>query len=162
LERRKIQEFGFVMNRPTRNDKDLIPSIEEIVEAFEDLPEFDERVDYIIDLGRELPTASESLHSPENLVSGCMSTVWLRMNMGRVDEPVTIEADSDSQIIRGLLVILLAFYRDKTPAEIVAIDVGTFLKQLELDQHLSPQRRNGLFAMVKRINALALAVPKAS
>jgi cysteine desulfuration protein SufE len=145
------------MNRTTENGKRALPSLEEIVEAFNDLPDFDERVDYIIDLGRDLPPPSAALHQDEHLVSGCMSTVWMRMTMDRSDEPVEIEADSDSQIIKGLLVILLAFYQGKSTTEIIASDVGSFLKSLELDQHLSPQRRNGLFAMVKRINALALA-----
>lgn len=145
------------MSKSTGDSKRALPSLEEIVDAFADLPDFDERVDYIIDLGRDLPPGSEALHRAENLVSGCMSTVWMRMAVNRFDDPVEIEADSDSQIIKGLLVILLAFYQGKSAAAIMASDVGSFLKSLELDQHLSPQRRNGLFAMVKRINALALA-----
>lgn len=84
-----------------------------------------------------------------------MSTVWLRMQIPDSSQPVVIEADSDSQIIKGLLVILIAFYHGKNSQQIVDSDVGSFLKTLELDQHLSPQRRNGLFSMVKRINALA-------
>jgi cysteine desulfuration protein SufE len=145
------------MNKPVENGKRVLPSLKEIVESFDELPDFDERVDYIIDLGRDLPPPSDALHHDENLVSGCMSTVWLRMSLAGADEPVTVEADSDSQIIKGLLVILLTFYQGKTAAQIIDSDVGAFLKSLELDQHLSPQRRNGLFAMVQRINALALA-----
>lgn len=121
------------------------------------MPDFDDRVDFIIDLGRDLPPASSELHAEQNLVQGCMSTVWLRMRIGDLAQPVDIEADSDSQIIKGLLVILMAFYRNKTAQQIVDSDVSSFLKQLELDQHLSPQRRNGLFAMIKRINAIALS-----
>ncbi len=134
-----------------------MPTIQELIEAFADLPDFDDRVDYIIDLGRDLPAADEGLQADQNLVQGCMSTVWLRMDVPSPTEPVSIDADSDSQIIKGLLVILLAFYRNQTAEQIVASDVSAFLKQLELDQHLSPQRRNGLFAMIKRINAIALA-----
>lgn len=140
---------------------DFPPSVEEIFVDFDDLPDFDDRVDYIIDLGRQLPVSNDELHASENLVSGCMSVVWLRMKTAGADEPVAIEADSDSQIIKGLLVILLAFYRDKTPSQIVESDVGSYLKRLELDQHLSPQRRNGLFSMIKRINGLALAATEA-
>ena len=121
------------------------PSTQELIEAFEDLPEFDERVYYIIDLGRELPAPSPDLHADENLVSGCMSTVWLRMQIPDSSQPVMIEADSDSQIIKGLLVILIAFYHGKNSQQIADSDVGSFLKTLELDQHLSPQRRNGQF-----------------
>jgi len=132
------------------------PSRDELLETFQDLPDFDEQVDFIIDLGRELPAYDADLHGTENKVDGCMSTVWLKMRISADSKPVSIEADSDSQIIKGLLVILLAFYHNKTAAEIVATDVSSFLKELKLDQHLSPQRRNGLFAMVKRINALAM------
>lgn len=145
------------MKVTTQSPSDRLPSAQELIDAFVDMPDFDDRVDYIIDLGRELPKASNELHSESNLVQGCMSTVWLQMEVGDSKQPVRIEADSDSQIIKGLLVILFAFYRGKTAQQIVDSDVSSFLKQLELDQHLSPQRRNGLFAMIKRINAIALA-----
>lgn len=136
--------------------KNFPPSREELIETFRDLPDFDEQVDYIIDLGRELPVCDGELHRSEHKVEGCMSTVWLNLQIKSLDQPVSLSADSDSQIIKGLLVILLAFYHNKTASEILATDVSDFLRELKLDQHLSPQRRNGLFAMVKRINALAL------
>ena len=133
------------------------PTTDELFDVFNDLPEWDERYDFMIDLGRELPEPSAELQSQENIVEGCMSTVWLKINPGgQADLPLEIEADSDSLIVKGLIVILLAFYGSKTAAEIVASDVSGYLKRLGLDQHLSPQRSNGLFAMIKRINALAL------
>lgn len=135
------------------------PTMAEIFETFEDLPEFDERVDFMIDLGRELPPLSDAMQSDDNLVDGCMSTVWLQMIPGpTADDPIEIQADSDSLIVKGLIVILMAFYHNKTAAEIVNSNVAEYLQRLGLDQHLSPQRRNGLFAMVKRINALALQI----
>ena len=69
--------------------------------------------------------------------------------------PVEIEADSDSIIVKGLIAVLLSFYHGKTASEIVESDVSDFLKQLGLNQHLSPQRRNGLFSMIKRLKAIA-------
>lgn len=132
------------------------PTIEELFETFDDLPDIDDRIDFIIDLGRELPGGNPDLQSNENLVDGCMSTVWLNMNVNDPNSPVQIQADSDSQIIKGLLVVLMAFYNQKSAKAIIDGDVSEYLKRLELDQHLSPQRRNGLFAMVKRINALAM------
>jgi cysteine desulfuration protein SufE len=144
-----------IVSSPTPGNQ--LPSAQELIDTFADMPHFDDRVDYIIDLGRDLPKGSPQLHAESNLVQGCMSTVWLRMEVLGQDHPVLMEADSDSQIIKGLLVILFAFYRGKTARQIVDSDVSSFLKQLELDQHLSPQRRNGLFAMIKRINAIALA-----
>lgn len=134
------------------------PTVDKLYRSFDDLPDFEDRIDYLIDLGRELPTPSVDLQTDQNLVAGCMSAVWLKINVDGPDSQVRIEADSDSQIIRGLLVILAAFYDRKTPLQIVRSDASEFLKRLELDQHLSPQRRNGLFAMVKRINGLALQI----
>ncbi len=133
------------------------PTVEELLETFEDLPEWDERYDFIIDLGRELPESDEELQAPENIVEGCMSTVWLSMKLSSdsPSAPLEIRADSDSLIVKGLIVVLLAFYAGKSAAEIRDSNVGDYLKQLGLDQHLSPQRRNGLFSMIKRINAVA-------
>ena len=112
----------------------------------------------MIDLGRELPPLPVELQTEENIVEGWMSTVWLVTALpGGVDQPMVIQADSDSIIVKGLIVILLAFYSSQTSAEIVDSNVGEFLKQLGLDQHLSPQRRNGLFSMIKRLKGLAAA-----
>jgi|TARA_B110000495_G_scaffold64887_1_gene55192 cysteine desulfuration protein SufE len=135
---------------------DFPPSTEELIETFEDLQDWDERYDFMIDLGRELPVFPAELQTEENIVEGCMSTVWLvtRPPEG-ADKPIAIQADSDSIIVKGLIVILLAYYSQQTSAEIVDSNVGDFLKQLGLDQHLSPQRRNGLFSMIKRLKGLA-------
>jgi cysteine desulfuration protein SufE len=137
---------------------DFPPSTEELIETFEDLQDWDERYDFMIDLGRELPVFPAELQTEENIVEGCMSTVWLvtRPPEG-ADKPIAIQADSDSIIVKGLIVILLAYYSQQTSAEIVDSNVGDFLKQLGLDQHLSPQRRNGLFSMIKRLKGLAAA-----
>lgn len=135
---------------------DFPPSMEELIETFEDLQEWDERYDFMIDLGRELPALPAELQTEENIVEGCMSTVWLVTGLpDGVGKPMAIQADSDSIIVKGLIVILLAFYSRQTSAEIVDSNVGEFLKQLGLDQHLSPQRRNGLFSMIKRLKLLA-------
>ena len=142
---------------------DFPPSTEELIETFEDLQEWDERYDFMIDLGRELPALPAELQTEENIVEGCMSTVWLVTGLpGGVDQPMAIQADSDSIIVKGLIVILLAFYSRQTSAEIVDSNVGEFLKQLGLDQHLSPQRRYGLFAMIKRLKLLAATYAGAS
>jgi len=133
------------------------PTTDELLDTFNELPEWDERYDYMIDLGRELPELPDNWKSDENIVEGCMSTVWLKMKFAeQANSPIAIAADSDSLIVKGLIVVLLAFYSGKTAEEIVASDVSAYLKQLGLDQHLSPQRRNGLFSMIKRINALAM------
>ena len=135
---------------------DFPPTTEELLETFDDLQEWDERYDFIIDLGRELPPLPEELQVDENIVEGCMSTVWLATKTkDDSDGELEIQADSDSIIVKGLIVVLLAFYSGKTASEIVESDVSDFLKKLGLNQHLSPQRRNGLFSMIKRLKALA-------
>lgn len=136
---------------------DFPPTTEELLETFEDLQEWDERYDFIIDIGRELPAFPPELQTNENIVDGCMSTVWLAISIA--DNPernVEILADSDSIIVKGLLVVLLSYYSGKTAQEIVESDESEYLGKLGLNQHLSPQRRNGLFSMVKRLKKLAM------
>jgi len=134
---------------------DFPPTTDELLETFEDLQEWDERYDFIIDLGRELPKATPELQTQENIVEGCMSTVWMTADVAEPDGAVEIQADSDSIIVKGLIAVLLSFYHGKTASEIVESDVSDYLKQLGLNQHLSPQRRNGLFSMIKRLKAIA-------
>jgi cysteine desulfuration protein SufE len=134
---------------------DFPPTVEELLETFDDLQEWDERYDFIIDLGRELPALPAEKQSDENIVEGCMSTVWMATDVPSAEQPVVIHADSDSLIVKGLIAVLLAFYHGKTAKEIVESDVSDYLTKLGLNQHLSPQRRNGLFSMIKRLNALA-------
>lgn len=133
---------------------DFPPSTQELFETFEDLPEWDERYDFIIDLGRELPEMPSEYQNEDYIVKGCMSTVWMKADANG-DEPMDILADSDSIIVKGLIVLLLAFYHGKTAAEVAASDVSEYLKKLGLNQHLSPQRRNGLFSMIKRLQEVA-------
>ncbi|QEG25239.1 SufE family protein [Mariniblastus fucicola] len=132
------------------------PTTDELFETFEDLQEWDERYDFIIDLGRELPTLPAELQTEDNIVKGCMSTVWVVTDVeGEGDsQKLNIQADSDSIIVKGLIVLLLAFYNNMSPAEVAAADVESYLSKLGLNQHLSPQRRNGLFSMVKRLRTL--------
>ena len=133
------------------------PTVAEITEEFQELEDWDERYDLIIDLGRELPKFPEELQTEENIVQGCMSTVWLatRVSSDDNDRRIEILADSDSIIVKGLIVLLMSFYAGSPAAEIVQKDAGEFFSQLGLNQHLSPQRRNGLFSMVKRLKLLA-------
>ena len=133
------------------------PTVDELVEEFEELEDWDERYDLIIDLGRELPPFPVEFQSEDNLVHGCMSTVWLVADVKDSDgqKAIEIHADSDSIIVKGLIVILMSYYSGKTPEFIVTNDAEDFFGKLGLNQHLSPQRRNGLFAMVKRLKKLA-------
>jgi len=133
------------------------PQLDEILETFEDLEDWEERYDFIIEMGRKLPEIEAQHQSKQNIVEGCMSTVWLITRHNPADpERIEIIADSDSIIVKGLIVILLAALSDKTAEEIVSYNVEDLFTKLGLNQHLSPNRRNGLFSMVKRIRQLAV------
>ncbi|MEL7499311.1 MAG: SufE family protein [Planctomycetota bacterium] len=127
------------------------PTTEELFETFEDLQEWDERYDFIIDLGRELPAFPDHLQTHEHIVDGCMSSVWLVVEVDAPDQPIKIQAVSDSIIVKGLIVVMMAYFHHLNAADVVSADVSEYLAKLGLNQHLSPQRRNGLFAMIKRL-----------
>ncbi|MCH2177431.1 MAG: SufE family protein [Mariniblastus sp.] len=132
------------------------PTVDELISEFQEMEDWDERYDYIIDLGRELPALDASLQTEENIVQGCMSTVWLATEVHQNEtQNIDIQADSDSIIVKGLIVILLSHYSGKPATEIVQSDALELFEELGLNQHLSPQRRNGLFSMVKRLKQLA-------
>lgn len=135
---------------------DFPPTVDELFETFEDLEEWDERYDFIIDLGRELPELPKELQTEDNIVKGCMSTVWVvtETEGEGESEELKIQADSDSIIVKGLIVLLLAFYNGMSSKEVAEADVESYLGKLGLNQHLSPQRRNGLFSMVKRLRTI--------
>lgn len=132
------------------------PTVDELLEEFEEMEDWDERFDYLVDLGRELPELSTELQTDEHIVKGCMSTVWLEARSLESDpDRILISADSDSLIVKGLIVVLMSFYSGLTAKEILDKDPKELFTQLGLNSHLSPQRRNGLFSMVKRLRELA-------
>ncbi|HEY4345467.1 MAG TPA: SufE family protein [Parvibaculum sp.] len=134
-------------------------SIESLIEDFSFLDDWEERYRYVIELGKELEPLSAEEHSAANKVQGCVSQVWL------VGEPrkesdgphLKFRGDSDAFIVRGLIAILLRIYSGKTAAEILATDARDIFEKLGLNEHLSPQRSNGLYSMVERVKADATA-----
>ena len=135
--------------------------LDDIIADFDLLDDWEDRYRYIIDLGRQLTPLPDSARIEGNKVQGCVSQVWLQASMGDGPEPrIDFLGDSDAHIVKGLVAIILALYSGKSAREIVATDANLLMKQLGLDQHLSPQRSNGLRAMVVRIQrdaATALA-----
>ncbi len=129
---------------------------EDIVDTLGFFDSWEERYKYIIDLGKELPPMAESLHTEERLVRGCQSQVWLAEEFqgGRL----YFQADSDAFIVKGLLAVVLAAFNGKTPVEIQAVDIADYFQRLDLLQHLSSTRGNGLKAMVKRIQDIAASL----
>ena len=127
--------------------------INELVENFALFDDWEGRYRYLIDLGRDLPPMDAALKTDENFVQGCTSRVW--MHAGVDNGKFHFTADSDAHIVRGLIALLMAAYQDKTLEEISGLDIEAAFKKIGLDQHLSPNRRSGFFAMVERIQALA-------
>ena len=130
------------------------PTVDELLENFDLFDVWEERYDYLIELGRELPALDEKHQNSDTKVEGCMSSVWLVTSMDS-ERKIHISADSDSIIVKGLIVILMAHYSGKTASEILDSDAIALFERLGLNQHLSPQRRNGLFSMVKRLKEMA-------
>jgi cysteine desulfuration protein SufE len=128
-------------------------NIQELAENFALFDDWEGRYRYLIDLGRALPPMDEALKTDETMVRGCTSRVW--MVAETKDGIFHFIADSDAHIVRGLIALLMVAYQDKRAKEIPGIDIEQKFKEIGLDQHLSPNRRNGFYAMVERIKALA-------
>ena len=134
--------------------------IDDIVDDFSLLDEWDDRYRYVIELGRALPPMPDSAHSDANKVQGCTSQVWLISHVapnGPQGPVLTFEGDSDAHIVRGLVAILIALYSSKAAREILATDALDLFDRIGLRENLTPQRSNGLRSMVERIRAEANA-----
>ena len=128
-------------------------TIDEIIDNFAVLDEWDDRYRYVIELGRMLDPMPDSDHVEANKVQGCTSQVWMTTQVGRnaAGEPVlSFKGDSDAHIVRGLIAILLSILSGKPAREFVATDALALFDKMGLRAHLTPQRSNGLRSMVER------------
>lgn len=135
-------------------------SIQALIDDFAFLDDWEERYRYVIELGKKLAPLSEAEHSPAHKVEGCVSQVWLVTEQARDanGNPVlTFRGDSDAHIVRGLIAILIEIFSGKPPAAILQINAREIFAALGLNEHLSPQRSNGLAAMVARVERDARA-----
>ena len=135
-------------------------AIDEIVENFTLLDEWDDRYRYVIELGRTLQPLPDSAHTDTNKVRGCASQVWLLTHVkpdGAAGPVLTFDGDSDAHIVRGLIAILFALYSGKSAHEILTTDALALFDRIGLRENLTPQRSNGLRSMVERIRAEAKA-----
>lgn len=132
-------------------------SVEELVDNFELFDDWEDRYRYVIDLGKKLPPMPAEEMTEENKVRGCMSQVWLVSETDRDATPPVLRfrADSDAFIVKGLIAILMELYQGQTPRYILDLDALDVMAKIGLDQHLSPNRRNGLVAMVQKIKLIA-------
>ncbi|MDE5652273.1 MAG: SufE family protein [Muribaculaceae bacterium] len=128
---------------------------DEIIGEFSELTDWMDRYAYIIDLGNTLPEFPESEKTPQNLIEGCQSRVWIAASRN-ADGGIRFQADSDAMIVKGIVSLLLKVLDNRTPDEILDCDLY-FIDRIGLSSHLSPTRSNGLVAMVKQIRNYARA-----
>jgi cysteine desulfuration protein SufE len=133
-----------------------LSAIDAIREDFASLDDWEDRYRYVIELGHALEPLSKDAHNSANKVRGCVSQVWLVCELKTNAEGEKIlhyRGDSDSHLVRGLIAIAIALFSDRTPEQILSVDANAAFRGLGLEQHLTPQRSNGVRAMVERIRA---------
>ncbi len=130
---------------------------EEVIEEFSFFEDWMAKYEYIIDLGKNLNGYPPEQKTPENIIKGCQSQVWLHAYMD--GEKLIYKADSDALISKGLISLLVGVLSDQTPADILSNKLK-FIEEIGLNEHLSPNRSNGLSSMIKTMKAYAIAFSK--
>ena len=130
---------------------------ENLIKDFSFFDDWTQKYEYMIELSKTLDKMDESLKNDENLIKGCQSKVWL--NADFKDGKINFIADSEAIITKGIIAILLMVFNNKTPDEIIKSDVS-FIEKIGLKEHLSPNRANGLYSMIKQIKFYAIAYNK--
>ena len=128
--------------------------IDDVIATFDMLDTWEDRYRYLIEMGRSLAPLLDEERSEHNRVRGCASQVWLvtRLTQRPDGSPLLrFRGDSDAHIVKGLVALVLSFYDGKAPQDVLSSDVMGLFKQLELSEHLTPQRSNGVRSMVERI-----------
>ncbi len=127
---------------------------QEIIDEFSIYDDWMDKYAYIIEQGNALPPLDEQYKTPDNIIEGCQSRVWLQT--GYRDGKLYFQAESDAVIVKGLLALVLRVFNERTPDEIIDSDLR-FMKEIGLTEHLSPTRANGLLSVIKQIRFYALA-----
>ncbi|MGI6851531.1 SufE family protein [Mesorhizobium sp. 1B3] len=127
-------------------------AIETIKDDFALLDDWEDRYRYIIELGQGLPPFPEEARDDAHKVQGCVSQVWLDTKRSAGTDPIlSFQGDSDAHIVRGLVAIMIALFSERRASDIIRIEAEETMRNLGLDEHLTPQRANGLRSMVRRI-----------
>jgi cysteine desulfuration protein SufE len=126
----------------------------EIIEEFAMFEDWEERYQYMIDLGKDLPIIEEKYKTDDNIIKGCQSKVWVHANMQ--DDKVNFTADSDAIITKGIIAILIRAFSNQHPKDILEANTD-FIDKIGLKEHLSPTRANGLVSMIKQLKLYAIA-----
>ncbi|MFA6702195.1 MAG: SufE family protein [Dysgonamonadaceae bacterium] len=127
---------------------------QDIIDEFSIFDDWMDKYALIIEQGNALTTLDEKYKTPENIIQGCQSRVWLQTDF--IEGRLYFKAESDAVIVKGLLALVLRVFNDRTPDEITGTDLR-FMKELGLTEHLSPTRANGLLAVIKQIRFYAIA-----
>ena len=135
----------------------LTSTIEDIQADFDMLDGWEDRYRYVIELGRQLPPLAQQAKNDTNKVRGCASQVWLLTSTDTAAKTLSFQGESDSHIVQGLIAILLTLTNGRTAAELSALDIQAHFNKLGLNEHLTPQRSNGLASMIARIKSDAQA-----
>ena len=130
-------------------------ALPDLIENFALFDDWEARYQYLIELGDKVAPMEDALKTEATEVKGCVSKVWLHHTQDSAGR-FHFHADSDGKITKGLVYVVLAAYQDKNAAEIRAVDIEAEFEKLGLSENLSPNRRNGFFAMVEKIRGLAL------
>ncbi|TKC06165.1 SufE family protein [Pedobacter frigoris] len=136
------------------NSKPILEIEKEIIEDFALFDSWEDKYEYIIDLGKKLAPLEEQYKIDENKIKGCQSTVWLRADY--IDGLIVFKADSDAVIVKGLISMLIKVLSGHTPEEILAAKMD-FIGEIGMMTHLAQTRSNGLLAMIKQMKNYALA-----
>ena len=135
-----------------------MPSIkeiqEDIIDEFSMFEDWEERYQYMIDLGKTLPLIEEQYKTDDHIIKGCQSKVWVHAQMQ--DDKVVFTADSDAIITKGIIAILIRVFSNQHPKDIIEADTD-FIDKIGLKEHLSPTRANGLVSMIKQLKMYAIA-----
>lgn len=127
---------------------------EEIVDEFSMFDDWEERFQYVIDLGKSLPLIEEKYKVEENTIKGCQSKVWLHGE--KIEDKIVFTADSDAIITKGIIAVLIRAFSNQKASDILEADTK-FIDEIGLKEQLSPTRANGLVSMIKQIKMYALA-----
>ena len=127
---------------------------DEIIDEFSMFEDWEERYQYMIDLGKTLPLIEQQYKTEDNIIKGCQSKVWVHANMD--DNKIAFTADSDAIITKGIIAILIRVFSNQHPTAIIEADTE-FIDKIGLKEHLSPTRANGLVSMIKQLKMYAIA-----
>ena len=131
--------------------------IKRVIDTFHILDNWDERYDFIIELGKKLAGLPLEDQNKDTKVHACMSNVWVTACLNPENNHIQLKAESDAPIVRGLVTILVLLYTDKPLNDLIATDIEALFEQLSLSEHLSPNRHVGMYAMVEKIKTSAQA-----